>query len=295
MASWDYIDTFFADVFDSPPSRPNYTELSSAAMSALPPMSSAPVPPPAIESYHSTEGAFIPKEPPHDLPPQSIPLPQAQQPAPPSPPKPIFDFVSPFDALISSAPSVKKKPVPVAPLSSSSGNEDSWTSASLGSPNEQKHKSVENLIDQLTRSQVPYGPAQPPSPTYDPYNTTDDYSQVEPTLQPQQSRTMPPPPPLPPKPHRAPSPRASPPKVSAPQQQQRGQGRPVESPVGQQVLPARREKEGSPGPRTGWKAAKSGGQKGKSQSSPTYAASALSLSFVLMLLYQQNAAANHYL
>ncbi|KAL4065366.1 hypothetical protein J3A83DRAFT_4375900 [Scleroderma citrinum] len=249
--------------------RQNYSEPAPAPVQPLSPTSSAPLPP-AAEPYHSSEGTFVAQEAPRDLP-QPMPLPPAQQPAPPSPPKPMFDFVSPFDALASSTTStLKKKPVPAAAPSSSSGNEDSWTSASLGSlVNDPKRKSVENLIDQLTRSQVPYGPGRSsPSPTYDPYNTADEYSQVEsnqPTPQQQQSRTMHPPPPLPSKPDRA-----SPPKAPV-QQQHRTQGRSTESPVGHPAPPARKEKDGSPGPRPTWKndGRGKGGVKGKSQSSPT--------------------------
>ncbi|KAG6331224.1 hypothetical protein ID866_7865 [Astraeus odoratus] len=255
--------------------RSNFVEPAPAAVSPLPPTSSASLPPSTAEPYPPNEGPFVPQETPRELPPQPAPLPQAQQQAPPSPPKPIFDFVSPFDALVSSSAStVKKKPVPAAPQSSSSGNEDSWTSASLGSlGNDPKHKSVENLIDQLTRSQAPYNPGQPPSPSYDPYSTADDYSQVEPShpIQQQQLRSIPPPP-LPPKPGHVSPPRPSPPKAApVQQQQQRPQGRSVESPLGQPMPPVRKEKEGSPGPRPTWKnePRTKGGVKGKSQTSPT--------------------------
>jgi len=271
MASWDYIDTFFADAFDSTATRQNYSEPAAATVQPLPPTSSAPLSPPS-EPYLSTEGPLVVPEAPRDLP-QPMPLPQAQQQAPPSPPKPMFDFVSPFDALASAATS-KKKQVLIVGASSSSGNEDSWTSASLGSlANDPKRKSVENLIDQLTRSQAPYGPGRSsPSPTYDPYNTADEYSQVESNQpapqqqQQQQPRTMPPPPPLPPKPDRA-----SPPKALVQQQQHRSQGRSAESPVGHPIPPARKEKDGSPGPRP-WKSdgRGKGGVKGKSQPSPAY-------------------------
>ncbi|KAF9228666.1 hypothetical protein BS17DRAFT_772338 [Gyrodon lividus] len=273
MASWDYIDTFFTDAFDSAAPRSNYSEPAPGALPSLPPVTSAPLQQPLGEPYHPSDGN-IPQDAPREPPVQSQPmsLPQSQQPAPPSPRKSMFEFISPFDALTSGSSTVKKKPVPAAPASSSSGNEDSWTSASLGSlGNDPKRKSVENLIDQLTRGQVPYTSGQPPSPSYDPYSTTDEYSQVEssqPTPQQpqQQSRAVPPPPPLPPKPGRASPPRASPPKLPV-QQQQRPQGRSVESPV----PPARREKEGSPGPRSNWKNEGRGkaAPKGKSQSSPS--------------------------
>ena len=298
MASWDYIDTFFADAFDSTGTRQNYPEPTQATVQPLPPTSSAP-PPPASEPYLASENISITPEAPRDLP-QPMPLPQVQQPAPPSPPKPIFDFVSPFDALAASTTStVKKKPVVTTARSASSGNEDSWTSASLGSLNDPKRKSVENLIDQLTRSQAPYVSGRlSPSPTYDPYNTADEYSQVEsnqpaPQQQQQQSRTMPPPPPpLPPKPDRA-----SPPKAPVQQQQHRPQGRSTESPVGHPIPPARKEKDGSPGPRPGWKSdvRGKGVVKGKSQPSPTYDYFSVFILFSASLTSSQRSAANHHL
>ncbi|KAI6126276.1 hypothetical protein EV401DRAFT_2207222 [Pisolithus croceorrhizus] len=254
--------------------RSNYSEPAPPA-STLPPASSAPLLPQATEPYLPAEGPYVQQETPRDLP-QSMSLPQAQQPAPSSPPKPMFDFVSPFDVFSSTtAPAVKKKPVPAGPPSSSSGNEDSWTSASLGSLGvDSKRKSVENLIDQLTRGQGPYGPGQPPSPSYEPYNTADEYSHVEPNQPiPQQQRAAPPPPPLPPKPGRA-SPRASPPKALVqpmqPHQQHRPQGRSTESPVGQPAPPSRKDKDGSPGPRPTWKSDNrvKAGVKGKAQTSP---------------------------
>ncbi|KAH7889916.1 hypothetical protein F5I97DRAFT_1998295 [Phlebopus sp. FC_14] len=280
MASWEYIDAFCADIFDSAAPRTNYTEPAPVVLSSMPPTSSAPMQPPISEPYHPSDGVFMPQDAPRELPSHSQPMPlsQPQQQSPPSPRKSLFDFVSPFDALATTS-TVKKKPVPAAPPSASSGNEDSWTSASLGShANEPQRKSVENLIDQLTRSQAPYAAGQPPSPSYDPYSTTDEYSQVEsnhPTPQQQlqqQPRAMPPPPPLPPKPARPASPRASPPKPPVQQQPlSRPQGRAVESPVGQPIPPARKEKDSSPGPRPNWKNEGRGkvAAKGKSQSSPS--------------------------
>ncbi|KAH7918211.1 hypothetical protein BV22DRAFT_1200056 [Leucogyrophana mollusca] len=258
--------------------RSNYSE---PAPSSLPPVSTQYQPPPQVDPYLPREGPFIQQDAPREPPPRSQPLPQlVPQPQPQAPPSPtrksMFDFVSPFDALASSSSTIKKKPVPAAPPSASSGNEDSWTSASLGSlATDPKRKSVENLIEQLSRGQMSsYSTEQAPSPTYDPYSTTDEFSQVEsnqPTPQQAQSqpRAVPPPPPLPPKPGRPASPRASPPKVPAPQV--RPQPRPVESPVGQLPAPAvRRDKESSPGPRATWKneGKGRGAAKGKAQSSP---------------------------
>ncbi|KAG1835694.1 hypothetical protein EV424DRAFT_1358313 [Suillus variegatus] len=263
-------------------SRSNFSEPAPQPMSTLPPAAS-----PQFQSsmgqssmaqssigdtYHLNEGPYIQQEQPRDTQPP-IPQPQQPQQLTPSPRKSMFEFVSPFDALDSTS-TVKKKPVIAGPASASSTNEDSWTSASLGSLNDPKRKSVENLMDQLTRSQQSYPPAQPPSPAYDPYSTTDEYSQVEsqptPQQQPLQPRTMPPPPPLPPKPGRVSPPRGSPPKPAP--QQPRPQPRPVESPLGQAPTPpARRDKDGSPGPRNTWKneSRAKGTAKGKPQTSPS--------------------------
>jgi hypothetical protein len=227
-------------------------------------------------------------------PPQQQPLPPPQQQQqqlqqPPSPTrKSMFDFISPFDALASSgAAPAKKKPVPPPQLPQaevSSGNEDSWASASLSS--DPKRKSVENLMDQLTRGQGSHQ-VQPSSPPYDRYLAGDDFSQNE-LIQPRAA----PPPPLPPRPPHATSPRASPPgqpmlhlpghlprpthitspRGSPPKVQAQAQHRPprsVESPVGPQApVPGRRDKESSPIPaqRGGWKTenkAKGPGAKGK--------------------------------
>lgn len=279
MASWDYFDTFFTDSLDSAaPRSSNYTDSPPVLSSLPPPPTSAPLQQPPPDPYHPAD-AYVPQDSPRELPPpppQPIPGSQPQQQAPPSPRKSMFEFISPFDALASNSNAIKKKPVPTAPASTSSGNEDAWTPASLGSLNDPKRKSVENLIDQLTRGQAPYSSAQPPSPSYDPYNTADEYSQLEanqstPQLSQQQSRPMPPPP-LPPKPGRVSSPRASPPKLPVQQQQQpqRPQGRSAESPVGQPIPLVRRDKEGSPGPRSNWKNDGRGKvvNKVKSQSSP---------------------------
>ncbi|KAK1224473.1 hypothetical protein PQX77_012647 [Marasmius sp. AFHP31] len=176
--------------------------------------------------------------------PQSQPLHiSQQQQQPPSPRKAMFDFVSPFDALSSSS-SVKKK----QPPSVSSANEDSSSWTAVTDP---KRQSVDNLLESLTRTQLPPpAPQNTIHPSYDPYfGAGGEYTIVE------QSRV--PPPPLPPKPVGVPprnaSPRASPPKSHA----QRAR---MESPAGQNTQPAsgpsnnnnngRRDKESSPGPGT---------------------------------------------
>ncbi|EPQ58070.1 hypothetical protein GLOTRDRAFT_104018 [Gloeophyllum trabeum ATCC 11539] len=193
----------------------------------------------------------------------------AQQP-PPQPPSPtrksMFDFVSPFDALASSSSSAKKKPAPAEPPS-----EDSWTSVSVST--DPKRKSVENLMDQLTRGQPPLPApqrAQAPQSSYDPYQRSDDSSAAE------QAGPILPPPPLPPKPAEHVSPRASPPKVAAQHRQQ--QPRSTESPLGQpggqgNGPPGRRDKESSPVPRSkngghDGRGGKAAGQRNKSRASP---------------------------
>ncbi|KAG6379129.1 hypothetical protein JVT61DRAFT_11566 [Boletus reticuloceps] len=186
--------------------RSNYHDPQPVSVPTHSPPVSAPLQQLPLEPYHPSD-AYVPQEPPRELPPppQSITVSQPQQQSPPSPRKSMFDFFSPFDALASNGNAVKKKPAPTVPASSSSPNEDSWTSGSLVSLNDPKRKSVENLIEQLTRGQAPY-PAQPPSPSYDPYSTTEEYPQVEPNQQSQQqsrpcpllpSRQSPPSSPLP--------------------------------------------------------------------------------------------------
>lgn len=216
------------------------------------------------DSYHSRDASYQSPEAPRELPQRPYPPPQtqAQEPKPPSPArKSMFDFISPFDALASSGSSqAKKKPVPQPqPSDLPSGSEDTWTTASL-TP-DPKRKSVDNLMEQLTRGQAP--PPQTTSPPYDPY-LADEYNQSE-LVQPRAA----PPPPLPPKPVQVLSPHSSP-RLHA-QQQQRPQPRSVESPVGQQQgsLSNQRNKESSPAPsqRGSWKAEGKGkgpGTKGKS-------------------------------
>ena len=214
------------------------------------------------EHYHSRDGSYQSPEAPRELPQRPYPPPQtqAQEPKPPSPTrKSMFDFVSPFDALASSGSSHAKKPIPPPqPSDLPSGGEDTWTTASL-TP-DPKRKSVDNLMEQLTRGQGP--PLQNTSPQYDSY-LSDEYNQPEP-VQPRAA----PPPPLPPKPVQVASPHSSP-RLHA-QPQHRSQPRSVESPVSQQQGPTsnQRNKESSPAPsqRGNWKAEGKGkgtGAKGK--------------------------------
>lgn len=215
------------------------------------------------DSYHSRDAQYQSPEAPRELPQRPYPPPQtlAQEPKPPSPArKSMFDFISPFDALVSSGSSqAKKKPVlPPQPSDLPSSSEDTWTTASL-TP-DPKRKSVDNLMEQLARGQGP--PPQNTSPQYDSY-LADEYNQPEP-VQPRAA-----PPPLPPKPVQISSPQSSP-RLQA-QLQHRPQPRSVESPVGQQQVPVsiQRNKESSPAPsqRGSWKAEGKGkgtGTKGKS-------------------------------
>ncbi|KZV64468.1 hypothetical protein PENSPDRAFT_588327 [Peniophora sp. CONT] len=195
--------------------------------SPYPPMSSNyydPVPPP--------------------MPVQPAPQPEPVQ-SPPSPPKSMFDFVSPFDALgpaPASAGSNKVSPEPP----SSAGITSSLTDAppAWADP---KRKSVDNLLEQLTRSTVPNAPIPP-------VQQDDPEAQLA-TANKSQNQGRP----LPPKPqgqqgsprvtqlHAQGSPRASPPKQSAV-----ARARQVESPSG--LAGSQREKDESPGPRgQGWK------------------------------------------
>ncbi|KAI0703597.1 hypothetical protein BC835DRAFT_1262691 [Cytidiella melzeri] len=147
-----------------------------------------------------------------------------QQQRPPSPGRrSIFEFTSPFDAL-SNPPATqqqKRKPVPTQPSSAPSTSDEvsSWTAVSM----DPKRKSVENLMDQLTRGQGSLPPpAQSVTAQFDPYAPQED---LTPIAEPTRSR------PLPPQPTQqgTSSPRASPPK---PVVQARQQRRSAESPIG---------------------------------------------------------------
>lgn len=140
----------------------------------------------------------------------------------------LFDFVSAFDALASSPSSVtaKRKPVPAEQASSNGNPEDPW----VGPPVDPKRKSVENLMDQLTRGQMPPpAPVQAAPAPYDTYASPEDVYQAEPV---QQSRAPRPLPPQPPRPTS--SPRGSPPKsYGQPRQPRRGGDSPIGPPAPQ--------------------------------------------------------------
>lgn len=151
-----------------------------------------------------------------------------QQRAPSPARRSLFDFVSPFDALANSASATsKRKPVP-AQQGGAPGNteEPAWTVPPL----DPKRKSVENLMEQLTRGQAaPSAPVQATASPYDTYASTEDIHQAEPVQQARASRPLPPQPP-----HPTSSPRGSPPKpYGQPRQTRRGSDSPVGPPAPQ--------------------------------------------------------------
>ncbi|KAF8630365.1 hypothetical protein AX15_002929 [Amanita polypyramis BW_CC] len=198
------------------------------------------------------------------LPAPPPPPPQQQQQQSPSPRKSMFEFISPFDHLSNSSTQGKKKPVPAQSATTPTTHEEnaSW----MGSA-ETKRQSVDNLLENLTRSsqtsQVQN--TQPAPPAYDSYLGGGDFSQGEQAIT-GQVRGAPPPPSFPPKP--IPTRAASPPRASPPKSQsQRSLGRseaivlPSSHPapsipgsVAGSIAGGRRgEKESSPGPRGGYR------------------------------------------
>lgn len=123
---------------------------------------------------------------------------------------------------------VKRKVSPPHPQPAVVGSaEDSWNNVT---PIDPKRKSVENLMDQLTRGQAPLAsPPQPLANPYDPYSPSEETTPHPDTAQSNAPR------PLPPRPTQmTSSPRASPPK---PAPQQRQQKRAGESPIGSGSVP----------------------------------------------------------
>ncbi|KAL5511726.1 hypothetical protein ACEPAH_4944 [Sanghuangporus vaninii] len=112
--------------------------------------------------YQSPYGQETPRELPQGPQPQPLQQQHLPQQQPPSPSrKSMFEFVSPFDALASTGASgVKKKPVPEEPLT----HDEPWAPSTV----DPKRKSMENLMDQLTRSSQ--GPVQPPQHQLDSYS-----------------------------------------------------------------------------------------------------------------------------
>ena len=202
--------------------------------------------------------------------PSPQPGPQRQQQHAESPArKALFEFSTPFDALASASgppptqSQVKKKPVPE--ISPAPRPDQVW--------NDPKRKSVEDIMDQLTRGQAPFPQntqqIAPESQTvpYPSYSGEESY-QVDqfqqygrPLPVPKQSVT---------------SPRSSPPKPQPFQQAPPRQNprRNNDSPLDQHTAERQREKESSPIPRGGnWKGQESGRR--SKQKSPQYVFSAL--------------------
>ena len=186
---------------------------------------------------------YTPNEPMQPTELHEAPLNQSNQQHSPSPGRrSMFDFVSPFDALNGPPQQGKRKPVPQPPPSvDSTGESSSWANITM----DPKRKSVENLMDQITRGQ---GPPQPPAQSvtaqFDPYAPSDEL----PTPQAEQAQTRASRP-LPPQPTQQQSPRASPPKMPA---QVRPQRQSVDSPIGPPAPQGsyyqqpRKDKESSP-------------------------------------------------
>ncbi|KAI0340485.1 hypothetical protein BDW22DRAFT_1485930 [Trametopsis cervina] len=196
---------------------------------------------------------------------ETAPTQQSQQ-RPPSPGRrSMFDFVSPFDALSTPPTSQQPKRKPVPPQSSNAPStpdeSSSWAAISM----DPKRKSVENLMDQLTRGQGPLAPpAQSITAQFDPYGPLED---LTPQVEPARSR------PLPPQPIQqgSSSPRASPPK---PVVQARQQRRSADSPVGPPSVNSyqsapKDNNQLAPGPFRQEVRGKGQGQKGKTSPSVT--------------------------
>ncbi|KAJ4488438.1 hypothetical protein J3R30DRAFT_3792845 [Lentinula aciculospora] len=204
---------------------------------------------PPVEHARSVQAPQQPSYQPYQ--PPSYPLPTSQpQNRQPSPPKSMFDFVSPFDALTGSGP-MKKKSQPPPSVSSTNDDSGSWTAVS--GP-DTKRQSVDNLLETLTRTHIspPSQPQPQPVPQsgrqFDPYNEYNYSDQMQlqvpapPSQQKQTVGTS----------NRA----ASPPRRPSPSKTQGQRNRAFESPVSQQGssvnnnanLSNRRDKESSPGP-----------------------------------------------
>ncbi|TBU32354.1 hypothetical protein BD311DRAFT_654740 [Dichomitus squalens] len=230
---------------------------------SLPPSGPSPpyMPQPAEPSHHD-EYALPPEAPyPHDREGSvSINAPQDSQQRAPSPARrSMFDYYSPFDALSGTSPGAKRKPPPPQQAEDLS----SWNTPTV----DPKRKSVENLMDQLTRGQ-----ALQPQPTQHVVSPYESYQPEEPQHEPIQPRSRP----LPPQPVQPTgSPRASPPKqVSQPARQQQQQRRAADSPIGQGGISQGpysgqygRDKESSPLPQRGsYENRRGGAPKGKNTS-----------------------------
>ncbi|KAF9072939.1 hypothetical protein BDP27DRAFT_1360693 [Rhodocollybia butyracea] len=165
-----------------------------------------------------------------------------------SPPKSMFDFVSPFDALSSTSGLTKKKNQPhqqTPSVSSTNDDSGSWTAVSGPDP---KRQSVDNLLETLARTHIspPSQPATQPGGQFDPYReyTYTEQMQISVPAPPAQQKQLP-----------GPSNRAaSPPRRPSPSKVQAQRTRGIESPASQQGSTGnsnRRDKESSPGPGLG--------------------------------------------
>ncbi|KAJ3932683.1 MAG: hypothetical protein NXY57DRAFT_92220 [Lentinula lateritia] len=234
--------------------QPTRSSYSGSQQSSIPDTSSAPpysgesdfrqyVPhDPAVEHARSVQQ---PSYQPYQAP---YPQPALQsQNRPPSPPKSMFDFVSPFDALSGSGP-MKKKSQPAPSVSSANDDSGSWTAVSGPDP---KRQSVDNLLETLARSHIP--PPSQPQPQlapqtggqFDPYH---EYSYPE-----QMQIQVPAPPPQQKQAAGSLNRAASPSRRPSPSKTQAQRNRAFESPVSQQGSTGnnntnRRDKESSPGP-----------------------------------------------
>ena len=192
---------------------------------------------------------------------------QSQTQGSPPPNKTMFDFVSPFDALVSSSAPARKPAPPAHQQASPEQFDDSWSSVVI----DPKRKSVDNLLEQLGSSKATV-PSTAQVPPFDQHNPEEEAPVLELVQSKAASR------PLPPKPMQVPSPRPSPPKV-APAVRRDVQA--SEPPLGPQVGPplshlptgiAQREKESSPSPRGSWKGHegrnRGSGSRAKTQTGP---------------------------
>ena len=284
------------DSFESVPNFPNLSTAPVPNLSEPPttlpqpapvPISTSPpfIPPPQPQEQpprHEIDPYYLPPiYKPVDQGPEPVPQPagpQRQQQRAESPPrKGLFEFSTPFDALAgTSGPpptqsQVKKKPVPE--LSPAPRPDQAW--------NDSKKKSVEDIMDQLTRGQAPFPqniqtiPEPPPAP-YPAYSGEEAY---QPDQFQQYGR------PLPVPKQTVTSPRASPPKPQPFQQAPPRQNprRNNDSPLDHHTAERQREKESSPVPRGGnWKA-QEGGRRSK-QKSPQYVFPALFILVDLSLI-----------
>ncbi|KAI5124340.1 hypothetical protein M0805_008947 [Coniferiporia weirii] len=167
--------------------------------------------------------------------------PPPTQPLPPSPSrKSMFDFVSPFDALASTTSvSGKKKAESVTMSPDTRADADDWTSLAA----DPKRKSMENLMDQLTRSQGPLAPPQHQLDSYSPEQATPPLEPVQ--FQQKASYPM--------KSQAPSSPRGSPPRTYP--HHAYPQHRAGESPSGPGMMqgPGNKGRAGSPPVRGNWK------------------------------------------